>query len=225
MKTFATEATEASDAALWARVRADDRDAFAVVYRRHWGSIARHLSRRVPHADIEDLLATVFLEAWRQRARLEIRDSRGILPWLYTVSRNVAASHLEHRRRENALARVNATAETMPDLAGVIADDAEREWRIDLARRALASLSEADQEIVDLCITDGLTPAEAASALEISLRTTPRKSRLCWVRSLSRPPQHRWRCASRVCWRHVPHTPLDSGTVTGPCWSSPVPRP
>lgn len=122
----------------------------------------------MPHADIEDLLATVFLEAWRQRARLEIRDSRGILPWLYTVSRNVAASHLEQRRRENAHARVNATAETMSDLAGVIADDAEREWRIDLARRALASLSEADQEIVDLCVTDGLTPAEAASALEIS---------------------------------------------------------
>lgn len=158
---------DASDIELWSLVREGDHLAFAAMYRRHWAAVARHLSRRVPPAEVEDLLSTVFMEAWRQRLQVSILDARGLLPWLYVVSRNCAARHLERQHRERAATAASVETESTEDLANVLADIAEHEWRVERARRALASLSDADQEILDLCLTDGLTPSEAARTLGI----------------------------------------------------------
>jgi RNA polymerase sigma-70 factor (ECF subfamily) len=60
-------------------------EAFAALFRRHSGPIGRYLARRIGPQDAQDVLADVFLEAFRQRGRYDTGkpDAR---PWLYGIA-------------------------------------------------------------------------------------------------------------------------------------------
>ncbi|HEY1478536.1 MAG TPA: sigma-70 family RNA polymerase sigma factor [Gaiellales bacterium] len=137
-------------------------------YRDHVEAVERFVARRVDDPRlVADLTAEVFLAAIDAAATY--RPARGApAAWLYGIARNVVSSE---RRRAGRERRANA------DLLGrrLLDDDdiARMQERIDAQASArdlyaaLAGLSDGERAVFELTALDGLTPAEAASALGI----------------------------------------------------------
>lgn len=144
-----------------------EQDEFEALFRTTRGTLLAYLTRRAPAADAADLLAEVYLVAWRRRAELPAGDERRL--WLYGVARRLLA---EHRR----LSLVRAGAEEEAGGAGTPggstgSDRREETVRDEAVRRALASLSDLDRELVTLTTWEDLGPAEAARVLGITAGT------------------------------------------------------
>jgi RNA polymerase sigma factor (sigma-70 family) len=117
--------------------------------------------RRVDHpCDAADLLAEVFLVAWRRLD--EVPSGRDATLWLYGVARRVLANHRRGARRRNDLAIKLRSALDRPLLGPPDVDrvDGDSFRRV---RLALDLLPEIDREIITLKAWDGL------SALDISV--------------------------------------------------------
>ena len=114
-----------SDRELWQRVRGNDREAYALLFERYADSVYNYCFRRVGEwALAEDLLSTVFLEAWRRREK-ELPPDK-VLPWLFGIANNVIRNQRRSRRRHAAaLQRLpRASAEdTMADDTNERLDD------------------------------------------------------------------------------------------------------
>ena len=110
------------------------------------------------------MTAQVFCEAWRQRTT--VRLDQGWMPWLIGVARNLARQSAKaHARRTRVEVDDEAVWGVMPDPAGALADADEQRHQVVAALSALRGLSEADREVVQMCVIAGLSPAEAATAL------------------------------------------------------------
>ncbi|MFS2076169.1 RNA polymerase sigma factor, partial [Curtobacterium sp. CT11-133] len=78
------------DSGDWAMALEGDGEAFGRVFDRHRHRVQRHCMRLVPvDTDAADSVAIVFLEAWRNRARVRLVDG-SLLPWLLVTATNVA---------------------------------------------------------------------------------------------------------------------------------------
>lgn len=163
------------DEALWVRAVLGDGDAFGVIFDRHRDRIRRHAVGLVPvPADAEDVLALVFLEAWRKRDAVRFVNG-SILPWLLRTA-TYASSNLTRasRRYREALRRLPPPEESASDPTGDDSSD------VVIALRALPL---RDQEIITLCVLEELTAEDAARVLRIRAgaartRLTRAKSRL-----------------------------------------------
>jgi RNA polymerase sigma-70 factor (ECF subfamily) len=156
------------DAEDWARVLAGDGEAFGRIFDRRHEQVRRQARRLLDrHADVEDAVAVVFLEAWRRRRDARLVDG-SLLPWLLATATNVARNSRRSRRRyEGLLARLPAPA-SAPDPASLIDD------RHVLA--ALRALPSNDQQVLTLCVLEGWSERDAAAALGVAPGTV--KSRL-----------------------------------------------
>jgi RNA polymerase sigma-70 factor (ECF subfamily) len=102
-----------SDAELL-RTSVRDPDAFAEVYRRHRGSVARYVARRLGAEMCEDVAAEVFIRAFRGRGGyVPERDSA--LPWLLGIANHVIGDHRRaEARRFAALSRAAVDPRSVP---------------------------------------------------------------------------------------------------------------
>jgi RNA polymerase sigma factor (sigma-70 family) len=171
--------TEPDDAELWRRIRADDADAFGLLFARHGPRIHGYALRRTADpATAEDVAAVVFLEAWRRRAAVELHQPSA-LPWLYGVAGNVIRRwHRSQARHRAALARL----EQLPPPAPIAVErqvEAAAEAAAVLAR--IGRLPRRQQEALLLSAGEGLTHAEIAIALDTTVGTV--KSRLSRARA------------------------------------------
>ena len=170
----------ASDAQLWRRTVADDRDAFSELYRRHSRRLYNYTFRRLGDwSDAEDVVASVFLEAYRRRTDPAI-DPDKIVAWLFGVATNLAHNHRRGRVRARRLAERTAAAvrgsSSREDAARV---EAEQTMRAILGH--LRTLPRDQQDVVALCIWAGLSYEEAATALSVPVGTI--RSRLARARA------------------------------------------
>lgn len=154
--------TTVSDDDLLIRCRTD-RAAMGELYERHARAVHRYLSRRAGTAAADDLLGDVFVAALAVRHRVQPHDSGSALPWLYGISANTLRTY--RRRRTAPLA---APLDT--DLVDWDAVDARLDAGAQRSglRQALASLSDADRELLLLIAWEGLSPAEAGVALGLT---------------------------------------------------------
>lgn len=156
------------DAADWALATAGEGEAFGRVFDRHRDRVFRHGFRLVAtHDDAEDLVALTFLEAWRRRDAVRLVDGSA-LPWLLVTATNVAHNLGRSARRYRALLN------RLPP-APAVADPAERFADSD-AVAALSTLGLRDRQVITLCVLEGMSEREAASALRVPPGTV--KSRL-----------------------------------------------
>ena len=164
-----------SDAELLARA-GDEPELFGVLFDRHFAAIHRYLERRIGPEGADELAADVFRIAFEQRRRFRpLHESA--LPWLYGLATRLMLKLWRgERRRLRALARLEATA----DRPGSILDGAEErlDARSTRARllEALASLPQADRDVVVLVAWEELSYEEVAVALAIPVGTV--RSRL-----------------------------------------------
>lgn len=164
--------TDSDDTIDWARSVAGDGEAFGRIFDRHHERVLRHSSRLVPHqADVDDVLAVTFLEAWRSRDRVRIVDG-SVLPWLLVTANHVASNIRRGARRHQALLHRLPPAEPAGDHALEITDTP--------ATQALRKLTQTDQQVVMLCLLEGFTTREAANVLDVPEGTV--KSRLSRAR-------------------------------------------
>jgi len=135
----------------------DPETRFRAVFEAAYAPLCRYARHRgLTGPDAEDLVAQTLEIAWR---RIDDLPAAEPLPWLYAVAHNLWRNQVRReRRRRDLLARFMAS----PSVAAC-ADPAAGEPGV--LRAALASLSDADQEVLRLVAWDGLSPADVAVVL------------------------------------------------------------
>lgn len=137
-------------------------DRFRAAYGATYPDLLRFVSRRVHPSHAEDVVADVFLVAWRRVDDLpdELDNQRA---WIYGIARRTLLTQYRSDRRHEALAvRVAeqrpASDEAAPDLVAA---------RLDLAR-VWGRLTATDQEAIAVTAWDGLDGPAAARVLGIT---------------------------------------------------------
>lgn len=148
--------------------------AFEDLYRATAGELFGYLRRQVGD-EAPDLLAEVFVVAWRRRDDLPAPYLRRA--WLYGAARRLCAA--EHRRSAREAA-VIAAAEILStqdvDEAPLDETEAAERRRAVVVRTVMGRLEPLDQELLQLSEWDGMTSAEVgvvvgmkASAVRVRL--------------------------------------------------------
>ncbi|MBB4264697.1 sigma-70 family RNA polymerase sigma factor [Roseospira visakhapatnamensis] len=149
-----------------AEVAAGDRGAFSCLTRRHVPGCLRVAARIVGNAhDAEEIVQESLLQVWRHASDWR-GDGARVGTWLYRIVVNRAISHRRKRRFEPLDAALEVP-DSGPD------PQAETEAR-DLAARAeaaIAALPDRQKAALSLCCYEGLTCAESAQVLGVSVST------------------------------------------------------
>lgn len=140
----------------------DARTGFEALYREHAGAVRTYVRRRSDVEGADDLVAEVFLVAWRRLDDVP----EDPLPWLLGVARRVLANRRRGASRDAAL---------LDRITLEPASAASVEFgRLESARaivRALGALREPDREALLLVAWEGLSPGQAATVLGVRPNT------------------------------------------------------
>ena len=135
----------------------DERQArFERLYRQHGPDVHAYVVRRVGWERADDIVADVFVVAWR---RLEAVPDEA-MPWLLGVARKTIANRLRSTRRQFALATRLAAQVPAVQMESSSSDAA--------VLAALGSLRERDREVLMLIAWEGLGGREASKVLGCS---------------------------------------------------------
>ncbi len=158
------------------RSAAGDEDAFAQLYdavsSRLYGLVRRVV--RDP-AQSEEVAQEVFLDIWRHSARFD--PTRGsALSWMLTIAHRKAVDRV--RSAEAARHRDDSYGTTNRDVTHDSTSEAVVE-RLDAERvhRALATLTEAQRQALELAYLSGYTHTEVATMLDLPLGTAKTRIR------------------------------------------------
>ena len=143
----------------------DDLDAierFTGLYDRFRSRVYAYAVSRGGRQMADEVVSEVFLVAWRKLD--ELPDDP--LPWLLVAARNVIGSEFRAAARQESM-----TAEIRSWVSGTATDIADQVSERHAVLRALASLPEADRELLTLSAWHGLSPRDAASVAGCSVAT------------------------------------------------------
>ncbi|HEY3174817.1 MAG TPA: sigma-70 family RNA polymerase sigma factor [Candidatus Polarisedimenticolia bacterium] len=174
---MAIQATDADepDHTLVARMVAGDQEALSCLYDRHRGLVFA-LALRIlrDRAEAEEVLADVYLQAWRGAAGFN--EQRGsVSAWLVTLGRSRSIDRLRARGRREAV--LNEHSRSEPARAGEsgAGEAAGARYEVVAKRRritqALSTLPPAQRSAIELAYYDGLSHSEIAARLREPLGT------------------------------------------------------
>ncbi|MDC5696440.1 sigma-70 family RNA polymerase sigma factor [Intrasporangium calvum] len=137
---------------------------FARLFDHAYAPVLRFVERRVHPSHAEDIVADVFLVAWRRLDELppDLDDARA---WLFGVARRTLLAGLRGQQRQQALA-VRIAENSFGDRTAEL-DVEFLARRMDVAQ-AWQRLSAVHQEALALAVWDGLDAPRAARVLGIS---------------------------------------------------------
>jgi RNA polymerase sigma-70 factor (ECF subfamily) len=147
--------------ALMLRYQQGDGDAVRELYARTAPMIQKYMSRWADWSKTQDLTQDTFLQV--HRARRTYRPDLPLLPWMFSIARHVALTHLRSAGRriveeQSDLELLNAVAASpMNDVV----------TRHDL-QHAMQALTDEQREIVWLSDLQGFTSAEIARITGVS---------------------------------------------------------
>ncbi|MFE6965740.1 RNA polymerase sigma factor [Agromyces sp. NPDC057679] len=169
-----------TDAALWLEATSGTEASFGVVYDRYRARVFRRAFAQVQNvSDAEDIVAVVFLEAWRRRKDVRFVDG-SLLPWLLVVTTNVTLNTQRAARRHKRLLAAIPAAEHAVDPGHEIEERLDGQLLNGRLQAALRRLNPAERRVVELCFIEELPLADAAAALDVPLGSV--KSRLSRAR-------------------------------------------
>jgi RNA polymerase sigma-70 factor, ECF subfamily len=131
---------------------------FEAVYEQHASAIKGYAMRRIDPARADDVVAEVFLIAWRRLNEIPAAPR----PWLFGVARRVLANERRRTARQDAfLDRLEATSAISSEPADVrVLSDRP-------LQDALRTLSDSDRDALLLTAWEGLNHRDAARALGV----------------------------------------------------------
>ena len=162
----------ADDQRLWDEASHGSAAAFGLLFDRHSRAVYNHCFRLTGSwSSAEDHVQATFLQAWRKRDSVQLRNASA-LPWLLAVATNVVRSEGRSiRRRLRLVTRVGhaeSATHAVADHADAVADRLDDERRMAEVLPAIRSLPRAEQEAVALCLWSGVSYADAAAVLGIA---------------------------------------------------------
>jgi RNA polymerase sigma factor (sigma-70 family) len=164
----------ASDAAV-IEMSCREPERFAEIFDRYYAQVHGYAARRLGEDLADDVAAETFLLAFRLRQQFDM-SRRCARPWLYGIASNLIARHYRAEgRRYRALARVglDEVSECHADQVAVRLDALAQRGPL---AAALASISDADRDVLLLVAWAELTSEQAGEALGIPAGTA--RSRL-----------------------------------------------
>jgi RNA polymerase sigma factor (sigma-70 family) len=136
------------------------REIFEALFEANYARLLGYSLRRTGHAEASDVVAEVFLVAWRRLEEVPAGDAARL--WLYGVARRVLANSARgRRRRERLVERARADLATTRDSAS-----GGTEERVALA---FARLRPDDRELLALFAWEGLDAADIAAVFGSSV--------------------------------------------------------
>jgi RNA polymerase sigma-70 factor, ECF subfamily len=171
-----------SDAELWHRLRSADEDAFRELFMRHSTPVYNFCFRRTASWSVaEDATQATFTTLWRRAVRGEVEALKldSARPALLRMARNECSN--ANRSRDRHLTLVDRVRTEQRPPADNTASWVEAESTMAVIRQALAALPANQRDVVELVAWSGLSLADAAAALKISVGTV--KSRLSRARA------------------------------------------
>ena len=170
----------AEDAALIARIVERDERAVEALYARYSGPLYS-LAYQVTGAErfAQDVVQEVFIALWRDAGRFD--PAKGaVAPWLFSLARHKA---IDLVRREANVRKRTADVDLEFEEAS---DDVDHEtWvriRQERVRAAIAELTPAQRESLELAFFQGLTHVEVSERLGIPLGTAKTRIRSALLR-------------------------------------------
>ena len=178
----------AADAALMARVREGDEQAFAELMGRWELPVKRLVARIVFNAiDAEELAQETMVRVWQQRGKF--RDGAAVRPWIFAIAVNLARNRLRWWRRRPMVA-----LEAWSELAAPVGDEGsaglERDERAAAVRAAVAALPLELREALVLFEFEQVAQAEIAATLGCTVKAV--ESRVARAREKLRIALRRW---------------------------------
>ena len=162
---------EISDEALLAACGVGESAALGALYDRHHEAMYRLVSRmlRSERAEIDDLVQTTFLEAWKSAKGYSGKGS--VKSFLYGIAANTVRHHVRSaKRRREALADLPEPMHgATPDVA---ASHAQQVQRLGVA---IERLPHALREVYVLCDLEDVPGVEAARILDVRAGTLWRR--------------------------------------------------
>ncbi|MCD5309453.1 RNA polymerase sigma factor [Kineosporia babensis] len=141
---------------------ADDR--FRRLYADNFQAMLAYALRRVGSLDDSaDLVAEIFLVAWRRRAEMPPGDESRL--WLFGVARLTLANHGRGEQRRHQLGE-KLRLELREHL--VTHDPTSELLEVRAVRELMAQLEPHDREVLELAVWEQLAPREIAVALGLS---------------------------------------------------------
>lgn len=173
-------ATAATDTQLWQDAAGGDQSAFAELFERHVEAVWNHAYRLTGSwSRAEDLASSTFLIAWRKRADVTlVRNSA--LPWLFTVTANLARSEYRSATRFLRAVRRLPVVKSVDDHAETVAGRIDDDRRLREVLAAVGRLPRAERQAVELCLLGELSTADAAELFgvaEVSIRSRISRAR------------------------------------------------
>lgn len=160
-----------TDGELWQQARGGDTTALGELYLRHAPAVHRFCLWRIAAKQLsEDVAATVFLEAWRRRRRLELTTESASPPLLGLATQILRGYWRRQRRHARALQRIS-DADPAPWDEDEVAARVRAMLAVREAGAAIRSLPPREREVLALIEWGGLGCAETAIALGIPLGT------------------------------------------------------
>ncbi|SDT39405.1 RNA polymerase sigma-70 factor, ECF subfamily [Agromyces flavus] len=156
-----------TDAELLQRVASGDQRALAAVFDRHAPAVMRYAWALAPgRMDVEEIVQDTFLTLWRKAADIILVET-SLLPWLLVTCRNFGLNAVRKAARNRAeqfddTARRSDVVREYHD-AEAARDDLR--WVLDEIER----LEPIDRQVCELCLVEGVSYAEAAKRLDLSV--------------------------------------------------------
>ena len=175
MKLSLVAPASVTDPVLITRMAEGDRDALGALFDRHHQALYSFLARTsgadIADAELEDLVQTTFLEAFRAAPRY--RNAAAPRTWLFAIGGNVARMHRRAtRRRTRAMQRLADLPEGTSAAVDARLADQRALARIEVALDALPH----DVRIAYvMCVMEDVAADEAARALGVARGTVWRR--------------------------------------------------
>jgi RNA polymerase sigma-70 factor (ECF subfamily) len=161
---------------LWNRVLDGDSAAFAEVFDEYSDWIYNVAFRRTGSwVTAEEIVSTVFLEAWRQRAAIT-EDDGSIRSWLLGVTLNLIRRHWRQADRQRRATLRLGSDEAYLDHSGDVAERIDAEQAMNRILESLERITDDQREVVQLWAWEELTYDEISVVLDVPVGTV--KSRL-----------------------------------------------
>lgn len=166
---------EVPDATLWLEAISGTDASFGVIFERYRRLVFKRAYDRVnDFTDAEDVVAIVFMEAWRKRDNVRFVEG-SLRPWLLVVTLNVCLNRDRANRRYRRLLAKLPAPEHEPDVSNRTLAQIQASEAFQALRTAMKRYSASDQRVIELCLIDDLPVAAVAIALGLPVGTVKSK--------------------------------------------------